>query len=758
MGRLNLRDSELDQLRNGAHLSRVRQCSSIFERCSTKPPPKVLISSVSEDRSVLTPCLKVAAGRSWSSEDILTDSSHVEDVSSRVTVNPTDQTSDVLKDPACDPKHQSYIHSPSSVPESLISDSAINSPDSWVESELMPERFSENHSDGSLWDSESTWDVYRATPVDVTPVDEGFMSSMEDRAPDEQSMTESYIDEGVSSMDSNQERIHRQADKIPEEEVKENQEDLENHNQDLITDMTPYLREPDVTKHSEQDHSVKLHETEVPRISGSECPLEANDLNHFDPFTETQSNKETTSGQRPLEKQEEYEDKKINGQTDFRFTPEEKAESQETDFPEHKRADSRNETVSLHERTDIPVEMQNEDPLKDYEHCEESSSLEAIEETDSTNNKGASKISLNVPLISITSEPEELEEESDPGEQSLQGNTELQSPHSQDGLNHDQNEDNVQVSAECHIENEPLDNGLEGSDGIYSVGNDEKTEIKVEGRSPGDGPQEERDVTVQGSSSNSENQLVNLDSTDLSYGHQDKLTDAFPETGTECTQENIWDPVTFQENIWDPVTFQENILDLEYTQKNIIDPVNIQESILDLENAQDNILDTEYSQGNILDPTSIQENLVDLKITQENLLGSTHFQDNSLDLVDTQQNILGSDSSKLTGQTERPCTESVSVSRNTDQFYSNLDRRSPMEDLVGELVEPMDLFYPDKEDLMLPEPHDAEMQRWPSVLSVSALQPAPTSDGPEDQQLELLGEDFMRAEEEETNVRSLCFL
>lgn len=757
MGRLNFRDSELDQLRNGAHLSRVRQCSSIFERCSTKPPPKVLISSVSEDRSVLTPCLKVAAARSWSSEDILTDSSHVEDVSSRVNVKPRDQASDVLKDPACDPAHQPYIHSPSSVPESLIGDSAINSPDSWVENELMPERFSESHSDSSLWDIGNTWDVYRATPVDVTPVDEGFMSSMEDRAPDEHSMTESCIDEGVSSMDSNQERIHRQAEKIPKE-VKENQEDLENHNQDLITDMTPYVRKPDVTRHSKQDPSDTLYETEVPRSSGVEYPLEADDLNQFEPSTETQSNKETTSCQRPLEKQEEYQDTKINGQTDFRFTPKEKAESQETDFPEHKRVDSRNETEHLHERTDMPVEIQNEDHLNDYQHCGESSSLEALEETDSTINKGTSEISPNVPLISITSEPEEQEEESDQGEQSLQGNSELQSSHSQDGLNHDQSEDNSQVSAECHIENELLDNGLEDSDGTHTVDNNENNEIKQEGRAPGDGPQEERDVTVQGFSSNSENQLVNPDNTDLSYGHQDKPTDAFPETATECTQENIWDPITFQENTWDPVTFQEDVWDPEYTQKNIIDPVNMQENILDLENTHENILDTEYTQENILDPITVQENIVALKNTQENLLGSTDFQENILDLVDTHQNIVDSGSSKLTGQTERPCPESVSFSGTTDQFYCNLNQSSPTEDLVGELVEPMDLFYPDKEDLMLPEPHDAEMQRWPSVLSVSALQPAPASDGPEDQQLELLGEDFVRAEEEEKNVRFLCFL
>lgn len=61
------------------------------------------------------------------------------------------------------------------------------------------------------------------------------------------------------------------------------------------------------------------------------------------------------------------------------------------------------------------------------------------------------------------------------------------------------------------------------------------------------------------------------------------------------------------------------------------------------------------------------------------------------------------------------------------------------EDEVGVPIEPMDLFYPDKEEPMFTEPSYTEMQSWPCVLSVSALQPAPASETlPDDQPLALL--------------------
>lgn len=77
---------------------------------------------------------------------------------------------------------------------------------------------------------------------------------------------------------------------------------------------------------------------------------------------------------------------------------------------------------------------------------------------------------------------------------------------------------------------------------------------------------------------------------------------------------------------------------------------------------------------------------------------------------------------------------------------------------MGDPVEPMDLFYPDKEEPLLTESPDTEMQRWPSVLSVSALQPAPASDdSAEVQKPDLLGDVFAGLEGTD-NVRLLWFL
>lgn len=71
------------------------------------------------------------------------------------------------------------------------------------------------------------------------------------------------------------------------------------------------------------------------------------------------------------------------------------------------------------------------------------------------------------------------------------------------------------------------------------------------------------------------------------------------------------------------------------------------------------------------------------------------------------------------------------------------DRSSPTDDLLGDPIEPMDLFYPDKEEPMATEPPDSEVESWPSVLSVSPLQPAPASETlQDDQPLVLLEEDF----------------
>lgn len=83
-----------------------------------------------------------------------------------------------------------------------------------------------------------------------------------------------------------------------------------------------------------------------------------------------------------------------------------------------------------------------------------------------------------------------------------------------------------------------------------------------------------------------------------------------------------------------------------------------------------------------------------------------------------------------------------SVSTEMEKEFLDFDQNSPRYDLVGDTVEPMDIFYPEKEDPMLSEPLDTEVQSRPFVLSVSALQPAPAKDSlPDGQPLHLLDED-----------------
>uniref|UniRef100_A0A4W6C3J1 Calponin-homology (CH) domain-containing protein n=1 Tax=Lates calcarifer TaxID=8187 RepID=A0A4W6C3J1_LATCA len=211
MGRLNFRDTDSDHIRNGAQRSRVRERSYRFQRDYTQPPPKILISSVSEDRSAISHPFRTATARSWSTEDFLADSPHMEDMSSSVVEDSKEPVNEVLTNSTSNSPQLSYTHSPTSSSvtecvntESVIGDSAISSPDSWVESEfgVMPEKFCESQSDSSLCDSGTAWDVYHATPVEVTNIDEGFVPSIEDRVPYEQSITKSYDDEGIYSLSS----------------------------------------------------------------------------------------------------------------------------------------------------------------------------------------------------------------------------------------------------------------------------------------------------------------------------------------------------------------------------------------------------------------------------------------------------------------------------------------------------------------------------------------------------------------------------
>lgn len=114
----------------------------------------------------------------------------------------------------------------------------------------------------------------------------------------------------------------------------------------------------------------------------------------------------------------------------------------------------------------------------------------------------------------------------------------------------------------------------------------------------------------------------------------------------------------------------------------------------------------------------------------QKLDGGTISQQDPMDPVDLEHSV-GEDHSV-----------SAEMERNDSQTY----------DSVGVSVEPMDIFYPEKEEPVSFEPVDVETQSWPLVLSVAALQPAPATDLLPEGQDRNLGEDLLNVDRQSEQV------
>ncbi|KAM6917794.1 uncharacterized protein clmna [Lycodopsis pacificus] len=659
MSRLNFHNSDSNHIRNSIHRSRVKERSYMFQRLCTQPPPKILISSVSEDRSAMSPPFRPAAARSWSSEDILADPPHMDDISSSAVEDPKESASEVLNNSTSNSPQLPYTHSPtgSSMPdsvttESIIGDSAISSPDSWVESEfgVMPEKFCESRSDSSLCDSGTAWDVYRATPVEVTTLDEGCVLSMEDRAPDEQSIPESYIDEGIyslSSLESTQEKSQGHFEKKQTEVVKEKEANLEKYNQNIVLEQVPdhskaeiteevESKQADASQSREQKSSLGLCNAEELTNSGGD------NLHETDQSNQSQLNKTSVEertvvfigGARDLKEQIAGQTESQNERDNCEEFEVETGCQEKDSLSEVTRGKSREESVILKERGDDVVETldeASEGVLRDDLHAQESFSSE----THPTKQDRASETSLdpspgiNVPLLSASSEPEEQDEEGicDPERQAHAGHDDVHQP--------------------------------EGTD----------TDVNC--------PQNPHELSS--------------DSND------------YVESPSCLVSEN------------DKSTASEQINDKESRH-------------LDEHDASRS-LNSDISEPDTRGKMAIS------KAKQE--CESPHH--------DSQTGTTEKDSTSQTSS-----TDATSQPVNTEQEIDSTDQQDghkcyrdiDQSPHTGDSIEPMDLFYPDKEEPMFVEPPDTEMQSWPSVLSVSALQPAPASETQPDQALSLLREDF----------------
>ncbi|XP_034531754.1 calmin [Notolabrus celidotus] len=649
MCRLNYREADSDYLRNGTHRSRVRERSYMFERDSAQPPPKILISSVSEDRSTKPPSFRVAAARSWSSEDILADTEEL-------SKQPKELSNEASTNSTSDPPELTYPQSPSSssVPESVntesvIGDSAISSPDSWVESEfgVTPEKFSESRSDSSLCDSGTAWDVYRATPVEITTLDD-VVPLIEGKTPDEQSITESYTDEGVyslSSMESTQERVHDKKQEEVENEKENNPSEKETENK-----LDPKQTDVDQPqKQSPEPCNEKTAGTDQtnpsPLISISEPP---EDLRKQTSVEES-AHKEPECDKKAVDLPEGAQGQKVqaNGPTESKNVRlnNEKLENEclKTDSPS---GESKEESEAVKEKGERVVETQDKGS--------EGVSKESLK---TETHDGASETSpapgINIPVISISSEPEEHGEERRPdrvaddevhqvetsGSKVNPQNQDKSSPESND--NHDDKE---------FVSSSPV---LENAKHATSE------QVRDKDIKPLDGADEH------GISKSSNSDICAPDTKDAMDRNEDKQKPepSNPESQTGNSEKD---------------------------------------SIAQSAEGKPQPGKTEQEAVVADQPSGHQDKLIDLSVDGET----------TSEPVNSKPNEPG-------------------------------DRSSPTDDLLGDLIEPMDLFYPDKEEPMFTEPPDSEMESWPSVLSVSPLQPAPASETlPEDQPLILLGEDF----------------
>lgn len=612
----------------------------MFHRDFVKPPPKILISSVSEDRGTRSHPLRSPTVRSWSSEDFLAGSPRLEGVSSNTVKELKESANEIL----ISSNFYSSVQSPmgssvsdSANTESAIGDSAISSPESWVDSEfgVMPEKFCESRSDSLLCGSLTDWDVYHATPVEITTLDEGFDPSLEERGHDGQPITDSYIDEGIgslSSMESTQDRLH--LGKENAEVFRVTEASLMENNQDMALEQEPDHSAAAITEEDyEQVETGVTQKGVVPREPSSgrfdfEVNTGVSDLYQLMSNTESPPPNHLQDPMRPNSVAEGYDEEQeclmnalgvsgqvqntegqVNGSTVGRI--ERKISDVETEC--QKTCSLLAETTGevLMERVGGAIQAQNKQDVRDYLDPQESFNSEISDALRSTqaDNQGKG------PMTSLK-------------------------------------------SRETYISNHKFSSSLPSED------------LK-------ETSSEQRGVIA------SENLAAPDDQTIIRSSHGDAVDNM------EISEE--------KQEQHDSLT--------EYTERDLTAlTINVQ-----------------YQAANTGQETNLTEQLG----------WQPDKPDESVSDIETnssRQILLDSVSWELSSRSSTPCCEEGGVSREVDTFYTHCDQHGAREEFGGGPLEPMDLFYPDSEEPMISEPLDADLQSWPSVLSVSALQPALASE------------------------------
>ncbi|XP_061700934.1 interaptin-like isoform X3 [Syngnathoides biaculeatus] len=201
MGRLCNLDTQ--HLGNSVHSSRVRERRIMFQMDCAQPPPQILFSCVSENRGCLPLSIQPAMSRIWFSEDLLPHSTRLEDNLRSAEENAKESTEEITTNLTSNSLQLTHSNSlfDSMLPklvktESVMGDSAISFPDSWVESKdgVVPVKCCESQSD-----SATHCEMDCATHVDITCSD-GVPVPVKHEVPDGQSVSESYTVEGIFSL------------------------------------------------------------------------------------------------------------------------------------------------------------------------------------------------------------------------------------------------------------------------------------------------------------------------------------------------------------------------------------------------------------------------------------------------------------------------------------------------------------------------------------------------------------------------------
>ncbi|XP_077395269.1 uncharacterized protein clmna isoform X3 [Festucalex cinctus] len=288
MGRLNFSDPETHHLGNGVHRSRVRERCTMFQMGCAQPPPKSLFSFVSEDRGGSSPSIQPAISHTWFSEDSLADSTCMEDNLRSMEDNVQKPSKEILtkfttNSLQLDPMLPELVKT-----DSIMDDSAISSPDSWMERDdaVVPLKCCESRSDNSLCDCTTLWDMHCATHVPITSVDGGSVP-MACEVSDDQSITESHIDEGIFSLNS----IDDTEVNILAKQIEKRESDYKEIVEKKTEDFFPKLLTKFIVVNAHKNKDGQVDEPPVKRQLSFGSDFQESDdatLSHANPQTELQ--------------------------------------------------------------------------------------------------------------------------------------------------------------------------------------------------------------------------------------------------------------------------------------------------------------------------------------------------------------------------------------------------------------------------------------------------------------------------------------